>query len=51
MTLKGILNDLAELQKKTDGLLDLEKKIKRKFKQMTSNESIDYLKQLEMFYK
>jgi hypothetical protein len=46
-TLKGILNDIAELYKRTDSLLDLEKKVKRKFKQMTSNESIDFLKQLE----
>jgi hypothetical protein len=45
--LKGILQDIAELMKRTDGLMDLEKKIKRKFKQLTSNETVDLAKRLD----
>ncbi|KAM3138259.1 hypothetical protein pb186bvf_009722 [Paramecium bursaria] len=47
VVIRTIISDIADLKKKMDQMVDLERRVKQKFKQMTSNETVDFMKQIQ----
>ncbi|CAK89525.1 unnamed protein product (macronuclear) [Paramecium tetraurelia] len=46
MFIRNLLNDIADMKKKMEGLQDLDKKMRKYMKQMTSNDNTDLQRQL-----